>query len=245
MLHTTESATPRTIHGLRTALAGLCLLLAAPAAFSQATPLPPQNTAPAAGPKVRSTAKLAPNRAASYDNKYEVYGGINFMNGQAGQNIPKRYNMGGAEGMFTYWLKPRLGVVADYRWEGGTTPVLPNNYYNRVLVMQNIYSGGVQYRGPHNRYAAVDYHALFGAASGTFDHALKNYPGGSPVTALQVGLYKNNTTPWGAAGGSIDFNYSANLAVRIQPDIIFEHFGTETREFVAVSGGVMYRFGHR
>ena len=48
-----------------------------------------------------------------------------------------------------------------------------------------------------------------------------------------------------ALGGSVDFNYTKNLAIRIQPDLILEHYGTELREFVAVSGGIMYRFGKR
>lgn len=249
MLHTQDSATSaRTglrLSTLGRALAAVTLLAAGAQAFSQATPLPQQNTDPKAGPRVRSTAKLAPGRAASYDNKYELYGGLSFMNGQAGQNIPKRYNMGGAEGMFTYWLTDHLGVIGDYRWEAGTTPLIPNPYYNRVLVMQNIYSGGVQWRGPKNRYAAIDYHVLGGASRGTFDHALQNYPGGSPVSAAQVGLYPNKTAPWAAAGGSIDFNYKHNVAIRLQPELIIEHFGTETREFFSMSGGVVWRFGHR
>jgi hypothetical protein len=257
MLHTTESATLKQKATSKTlALAGLALLtvlVATPAAFAQdapaPAPAPAQDATPApVGPRVTSTDKLTPSRAASYDNKWEVYGGLSFMNGQAGQDLPKRYNMGGAEAMGTYWLGRHLGVAADYRWEGGTTPVLPDGArygYNRVFVSQNIYSGGVQWRGPKNRYAAVDYHALFGASQGTFDHAIQNYPGGSPVSAQQIGLYPNTTTPWGAIGGSIDFNYSANLAIRVSPDLIFEHFGTETREFVSVSTGVVYRFGKK
>ena len=49
----------------------------------------------------------------------------------------------------------------------------------------------------------------------------------------------------GAFGASVDFNYTRNIAIRLQPDLILEHFGTEYREFVAVSGGVVYRFGKR
>ncbi len=209
----------------------------------QDTPAPAGTTQQ--GPQVRSTVKLEQGPAASYDNKYEVYGGLSFMNGQAGQNLPKRYNLGGGEVMATYWLRPRLGIAADYRLEAGTTPLFPNPYYNRVLVYQNIYSGGVQYRGPRNRYAAVDYHLLAGASHGTFDHAINNYPGGSPVSATGLGLYPNSTTGWGAAGGSIDFNYSAKLAIRLSPDLIFEHFGNETREFFSISAGVVYRIGKR
>jgi hypothetical protein len=224
--------------------AGLALAVALAAVAATAQNANPPGTT-TQGPRVQSTAKIDQGKAADYSNKWEVYGGLSYMNGQAGQNLPRRYNMGGGEVMGTYWLTPKLGVAGDYRLEAGTTPLLPNPYYNRVLVTQNILSGGVQYRGPKNRYAAVDYHALFGASRGVFDHAIQNYPGGSPTTAAAVGLYPNTTTPWGAAGGSIDFNYSARLAIRISPDIIFEHFGTETREYVSVSAGVMYRFGHR
>lgn len=199
-------------------------------------------------PTVRTTAagraKLAAASVASYDNKYEVFGGLNFLNGQAGQNLPKRYNLGGGDVMGTYWVTKKLGAAVDYRYDAGTTPVL-SPYYNRVLVTQQIVMGGAQYRGPKGRYAAVDYHALAGITHGVFDSAIKGYPGGSPVTAAQVGLYPNKTALNVALGASVDFNYTKNLAIRVQPDLILERFGTELREYVSVSGGVVYRFGHR
>ncbi len=190
--------------------------------------------------------KLAPSARATYDNRYEVYGGINFMNFQAGQNLPKRMNFAGAEGMATYWLTNHLGIAGDYRFEGGTTPVFANPIYNRVAVYQNTGLAGVQYRGPKGRYAAVDYHALGGLSHGNFDSAMRQYHGVAPaLTATQVGLYTNRTKPLFALGGSVDFNYSKRLAVRLQPDLILEHYGTETREFFAISAGVIYRFGQR
>ncbi len=60
-----------------------------------------------------------------------------------------------------------------------------------------------------------------------------------------VGLYTNRTKPIAALGGSIDINRSKNFAIRLSPDLILEHFGTETREFFAISAGVVYRFGKR
>ncbi len=201
-----------------------------------------------------TVAQINPARYPVYDNKWELYGGLNFMNGQAGQSLPKRYNMGGGEVMGTYWLGKRLGVAGDYRFDAGTTPVL-SPYYNRIVIFQNIGMGGVQYRGPKNRYAAVDYHALAGITYGTFDNAVKNYPGVSPVVACDaerttahptsLGLYCNHAAFMSALGGSVDFNYSPRLAIRLQPDLILEKFGTELREFVSVSGGVVYRFGKK
>jgi hypothetical protein len=180
--------------------------------------------------------KIGPAAQATYDNKYEVYGGINFMNFQAGQNLPKRMNMAGGELMGTYWITDHLGVAVDYRGEAGTTPVLPSPASfrpSRQLVYMNMGMAGVQYRGPKNHYAAVDYHALVGVSHGVFDGP----------TNYDVGLYTNRTKPIGAFGGSLDYNRSKNLAFRLQPDLIIEHFGTEYREFFAISAGVIYRFG--
>jgi hypothetical protein len=180
--------------------------------------------------------KLGPAAPVTYDNKYEVYGGINFMNFQAGQNLPKRMNLAGAEVSLTYFLTPRLGVTGDYRGEAGTTPVFPSpGSFSpaRQLVYMNMGMAGVTYRGPKNHYAAIDYHALVGVDHGVFD---------GPTT-YNVGLYTNRTKPIGAFGGSLDYNRSKYLAFRLSPDLIIEHFGTEYREFFAISGGVIYRFG--
>ncbi len=183
--------------------------------------------------------KIGPAAPVTYDNKYEAYGGINYMNFQAGQNLPKRMNLAGAELSFTYWTPiSHLGVTADYRGEAGTTPVYPSpgsSNPSRQLVYMNMGMAGVSYRGPKGHYAAIDYHALIGADHGVFD---------GPTT-YNVGLYTNRTKPIGAFGGSLDYNYSKNIAVRLSPDLIIEHFGTEYREFFAISGGVIYRFGKR
>jgi hypothetical protein len=217
-----------------------------------------QVAAPGTAPvQPREAAALAASAAPTYANRWEIYGGLSFMNGQAGQNLPKRYNMGGVEVQGTYWLGTphsdsyfmrHLGVSAEFRGGAGTTPVSPNQYnLNRVVVYQEIGAGGVSWRGPKNRYVAIDYHALGGVTHGVFDNAIKNYPPGNqgvlPPTVGTLGLYSDRTAGWGAAGGSIDFNESPKLAIRLSPDIIFEHFGTETREFFSISLGALYRFG--
>jgi hypothetical protein len=206
---------------------------------------------------VATGSKLGPAAPVSYDNRYEVYGGINFMNFQAGQNLPKRMNLAGGEILGTYWLTHKLGLGADYRIEAGTTPVFANagittpstnfngtGINNRPLVSLNTFMLGAQYRGPKNQFVAVNYHAYGGVSHGTFNHSFRNIlPGADPYAA--TGLYTNRTKPIFALGGSIDFNRSKNLAVRLSPDLILEHFGTETREFFSISGGVIYRFGKR
>jgi hypothetical protein len=221
-----------------------------------------QTQAPTAAPGTVAVTKataaaLTAYTGPKYNNRWEIFGGLNFMNGQAGQVQPgRRYNMGGGEVMGTYWLGSapvkRWGLVGDFRFGAGTTPVL-SPFYNRVVIMQSIPSGGVQLRGPKNRYAAIDFHALAGETYGHFNYAVNHYPGGSPVSACaadqkpgqvgNLGLYCNHFAPYGAVGGSIDFNESGKLAIRVQPDLTMEHFGNETRIFVAVSMGALYRFG--
>jgi len=194
--------------------------------------------APLSAQATRSGGKIGPEAPVTYDNRYEVYGGFNLMNFQAGQNLPTRMNLGGGEVAATYWLTGHLGVTGDYRFDAGTTPVFPSpgsTNPERELVTLNIGMAGVQYRGPKNHYAAINYHAYAGAASGVF-----NGP-----SDFNVGLYTNRTKPIAALGGSLDYNRSKNIAIRFQPDLILEHFGTETREFFSLSGGVIYRFGTR
>jgi hypothetical protein len=191
--------------------------------------------------------KFGPNAPVTYDNRYEIYGGINFMNFQAGQDLPKRINLGGGEGLGTYYVTRNLGLGVDYRWDAGTTPVVANPFVrNRPLVVMNTIMGGAQYRGPKNHYAAINYHGYVGVSHGNFTSSTKGVLAQFGQGAVnETGLYTNRTKPIAALGASIDFNRSKNIAVRLQPDLILEHFGTETREFFSISGGIVYRFGQR
>ena len=195
----------------------------------------------AGGIKAEAQDKLAPAARVTYDNKYELYGGPNFMNFQAGQNEPKRMNMGGMELLGTYWLTKKVGLGLDFRGDAGSTPVLANPYVNRPTVELFTLMAGAQVRGPKNHYAALNYHGYAGLSHGIFDVST----GGVPAQYANVGLYTNRTKPMAALGASVDFNRSKNMAIRIQPDLILEHFGTETREFFSISLGVVYRYGKK
>lgn len=195
--------------------------------------------------------RIGPPPPVTYANHWEFYGGLNYMNFQAGQNLPKRMNFGGGELEATRWLTPTWGVSADYRGEAGTTDVFPNaDVYgiHRPLVYMNMGMGGVTWRGPRGQSAAMDLHALGGMSHGVFDAGTDGFgPGALSASqnAVLVGLYTNRTSPIFAFGGSVDVNRSRKWALRLAPDLIVEHFGTETREFFAVSAGVVYRLGNR
>lgn len=204
----------------------------------------------AAGSAQAQTTKLGPAAPVTYDNKYEVYGGLNYMNFKAGENLTNRMNLGGAEIEGTWWLIPNLGLAVEYRGEAGTTQVFPNAQVlgiHRPLVYMNMGMAGAQYRWVKNQHAAIDLHGYGGIASGVFDAGTQGAGAGAQGTtaaqnATLVGLYGNKISPIFALGGSIDFNRSKNLAIRLSPDLILEHFGNEEREFFAISGGVVYRF---
>jgi len=202
------------------------------------------------GSQAEAQDKLGPAAPVSYKNRFEVYGGLAFMNFQAGQNLPKRMNLGGAEVLGTYWLTKNIGLGLDYRGDAGTTPVFPNPYgISRPLVYMNMGLVGAQYRGPRNQHAALNYHAYGGLSHGIFDGGTAGNGVVAGATAAgnatAVGLYTNRTSPIFALGGSVDFNRSRNWAVRVSPDLIVEHFGTETREFFALSIGIVYRVGKK
>ena len=215
------------------------MVLAVGTMLGQATPPEgtPNGTKAATEAEITS-GKLASKAPVTYDNKYELYGGLSFENFQAGQNLPKLMNFGGVEVTGTYWATHKLGVAADFRGQAGTTPVLANPYTQSPLVIRFTGMAGVQYRGPKNQRFALDYHALGGISYGNFTH--------TPVpTNFRTGLYGNETSPMAALGASLDFNRSKNLALRLSPDLILSHFGNETREFFSVSAGVVYRFGQK
>ncbi len=99
----------------------------------------------------QASGKLAAKPPVTYANRWEIYGGLNFMNFQAGQNLPTRMNMGGGELLGTYWLTSHIGLAADYRGEAGTGPVFPSapippnpNYIHRPLVYMNMGMLGAQ-----------------------------------------------------------------------------------------------------
>jgi hypothetical protein len=219
----------RVVKGLAGAAMTLCLMAGAVEMKAQDT------TGTQAVP---ATGKLAAAPPVTYANKWELYGGIMLQNDQAGQNLPKRMNMGGVEALATYWVTKRWGVGGDFRGMAGTTPVFPNPYTTRPLVVMYEGMGGVEYRWLMSQRAAVNLHAFVGEMHGNFTE--------TPLPAGEdVGLYTNRTKLMAAPGASVDFNLSKKMALRLSPDLIIETLGTETREFFAISGGVVYRFGKK
>jgi hypothetical protein len=200
-------------------------------------------------PIAASAQHMGPPPPITFNNKWEIYGGLSYFNFKAGENLTHRMNLGGAEISGTYWLTQKWGATADYRGGAGTTQVGANaEVYgiHRPLVFMNAALFGAQYRWLANQHAALTPHAYGGIAMGVFDDGTQGAGPGDVYNAAQnaqlVGLYPNKSAPLIAVGSAIDFERSQNWAVRLSPDLILEHFGNEEREFFSISGGIVYRF---
>lgn len=226
-------------------LAGLFAAIFCTAAQAQSTSTDTQSTPDE--PVAHGT--IATAAPVTYDNRFEVFGGLNYMAFKAGPYLTQNMNTGGGELMGTYWLrnglgshiKPNvLGLVADYRFDAGTTPVEPNPVgLNRTLVYQNILMAGVQVRGPRNEFASLGLHLLAGGSWANFSHGTE--PASPPE---RVGLYSDGSAFMGAIGASVDINQSKHWAIRLSPDLMLSHFGTYFDTRFAISGGLIYRFDH-
>jgi hypothetical protein len=224
-------------YSMTLALAAAMALSGAAFGQTQSTSQPAAQTPPAYEPSITAAGKLATKPPVTYNNRYEVYGAIGLETFQAGQQLPKKMIFGNVEVTGTRWMTSKLGIAADFRGGAGTTQVFPNSDLSRPLVVQYTGMGGVQYRGPRGQFGAITYHAYAGAMHGIFDETARQ--------DIYIGLYTNRTGATGAVGGAVDFNYSKNIAVRLSPDLVFEHLGDETREFGAISIGIIYRIGKR
>ena len=238
----------RRIVVLASGLFALALCFTLPARAQSTTP--PQGGSDSAsssteGPVAHGT--IATAAPVTYDNRYEIFGGLSYMNFTAGPFAIPRMNMGGGEVMGTYWLRGthrfvepgRLGLAADFRTEWGTTQTGPNSVnLHRTLVIQNMVMGGFQVRGPKNQFFALSAHGLGGISWGNFSHG--TLPAAPPEA---VGLYTNRSAGIGAIGVSLDINQSKRFAIRLSPDLMLSKFGTATDTNFAIAGGIIYRFG--
>ena len=201
-----------------------------PSQSSDSNKLPPPPTIDA---NVNQNLTLADVR---YDNRYEVYGGLSSYHANAGYQLIGGANLGGFDIQGTRWLTPRLGATVNVRGEYGTIGVAPNPFLIRgPFIMEHMGMGGISYRAKQGKPAAVDFHALFGANYGIFDHALDG------VAPAKVGLFPNQTSFTTALGGSLDLNRSPQLAFRISPDYVYTHFGGIAQNEFSISVGILYR----
>jgi hypothetical protein len=195
-------------------------------------------------------ARIARTIEATYSHRYEVAGGGGFLRFRSGEYLQKNdevtFFMTG-----TYFLNPKLGIVADVRGMYGNAKIgnsSPNFLPFKPQISEYPFMGGVAYRVYAKEKVAVAVTGEGGAALGKFDGDTK----GLPSSAL--GLWQSAIRPAFSVGVNVDYNFYPNLAMRLSPTYVGTFYQLSPLDpapnphgsFQSNLGfniGVVYRFG--
>jgi hypothetical protein len=198
-------------------------------------------------------ARIARTVAETYSHRFEVAGGGGYLRFQPGSQLQKNnevtFFMTG-----TYFLNPKLGIIADVRGAYGNakignpvTPNLPNLGYN-PKISEYPFMGGVAYRLYAQEKFAVAVTAEGGAAIGKFDGDSKGFQ------SKDLGLWQSTTKPVFSLGANFDYNFYPNLAFRVTPTYVGTFFKLDPADKLhgppgsiqnnfGFNAGLVYRFG--
>ncbi len=175
----------------------------------------------------------------TYSHKFEVYGGGAYLRFHPGTSL--QHNTEGAwNAGITEWVRPRLGVTADFRGYYGT--VITDNFQFQVYkpsISQYTFLFGPQYRYFQNQHWALHAQVLAGLAHGNFSTGLGSLKG------APVGLYPDGNVFALSVGAPVDYNLSSALALRLTPNYLLTDFGSEFQHNLGFTAGVVFRWGHQ
>jgi hypothetical protein len=223
------------------------LLAVAALALCAGTSAPAQSTAPQTAGN-GTYVVVDPLAAVRYNNRYDVSLGLAYDRMKAGPNALQGSNLGGLDLSGSYWLTKHWGVEGSGRYYLGTSGVASVGGSNSgaslvkgPFVSEELFTGGAEWLGPHNKHGALIAHAMVGGAH--FDSHVY------PQDAQGVGFYNDQTALAAIIGGHMDLNRSAHWVFRITPDAVMTHYGIDyppsTKQFdvnFAISVGLEYKF---
>jgi hypothetical protein len=175
----------------------------------------------------------------TYGAKFEAYFGGGYLRFHPGQykqrNNEADWNVG-----ITDYIRPKLGVTADFRGYYGTA-YIGNNPYGIFLpsISQYTFLFGPQYRVYTQPKLAVSLQALAGVGHGNFDTGT----GGLPASYL--GLYSDGPSFNLSLSAPVDYNLSPGLAIRINPLYLMTTYGGSVQNNLGFNANVVYRWGKR
>ncbi len=183
----------------------------------------------------------------TYNNRYEVYGGLAYSHFDAGPSLLQGSNLGGFDVQGARFFTHKWAAVANLRGYLGTSGATPNPYgIKGPFVSEYMALVGPEYRVASNQHASLTLHALFGGAYGYFTRGLQDQ-NGAKIEPAQVGFFNDQISFGSAIGGSIDLNRSPRLAFRISPDATLTDFSSagkgDFKEQFGISIGLVYRLG--
>jgi hypothetical protein len=175
----------------------------------------------------------------TYGHKFETYFGGGYLRFHPGEmkqrNEEAAWNIG-----LTDYIRPRLGITADFRGYYGTA-YIGNNPYGvfQPSISQYTFMFGPQYRVYTRPKFAMSLQALAGFGHGNFDTGTGGLPGNL------IGLYPNGNAFNLSLGVPLDYNLSPGLALRLTPLYFLSTYGSDVQNSLGFNAGVVYRFGKR
>ncbi len=179
--------------------------------------------------------------------QWEVFGGYSYLRVDLGPTSPlpsfdqiigsghvsvNGWHASIAENV-TSWFGAVVDVSGHYNIQA--LNLTPFGFPGQTLKVNRsayVAGGGPQVSYRRFERASLFAHALFGAVQ---------VRAKVPTTGL-----KRSDNAWGMTlGGGIDVKLSSHLAVRAQADLIRTHFSDLIQNSVRVSGGLVYRIGHK
>jgi hypothetical protein len=173
----------------------------------------------------------------TYSHKYELFGGGGYLRFRSGQYLQKNNEVTWAVSG-TYYLNPKLGVIADVRGAYGNAKI-GNTIYNipNPLITEYTFMGGPSYRFYAKQKYAASAHILAGYTLGNFDGGSKGIP------APNLGLWPTSNRAAFSAGVNLDYNFYPNFALRVTPTYVGTNFGGTIQNNFGINAGIVYRFG--
>ena len=155
---------------------GLALLCAGSMLYGQAlhaqAPAPAQAPPPAQTPPAAQTPATPPTQGlppstisldnnplagVTYTNHWQFYFGAGYRHFNAGPALHQNSIMGGPDMQVTRRLNNHWAATGNVRMYWGTSGTIPNPYaIQGPLVSEYDFAAGPEYRGPHNKHAALN-----------------------------------------------------------------------------------------
>jgi hypothetical protein len=175
----------------------------------------------------------------TYSHKFEFYGGggyLRFRPGPAIQHLNEEaWNAG-----ITEWIRPKLGITADFRGLYGTANTINNPFVvYRPSISQYTFLAGPQYRFYESQHWGWSAQVLGGVGHGNFS------TGTGGFTATEVGLYPDGNVFNVSVGAAMDYNLSPTLAVRLMPNYLLTDYGSELQHNLGFTSSIVYRWGRQ
>ena len=192
-------------------------------------------------------ARIARTTEETYAHRYELFGGGGFLRFRPGEYLQRNPEITWATSG-TYYLNPKVGIIADIRGGYGNAKV-GNTIYNigNPLITEYTFMAGPSYRFYAKQKYAASVHALVGYSLGNFDGGSKG------ISATKLGMWATSNRPVFSVGANFDYNLYPNLAVRITPtyvgttfqgkDLATGNSNGSIQNNLGFNAGIVYRFG--